>query len=106
MFKENKLVTKNFLSSLDMSTEEVFHILEIAKKVSSFIDAEIEVTDLNDPRSYRQDSTKLLKTGFKPKYGIDEAIMEISAAFRNNSINKDDSCYTVKWMKKLDLDSK
>ena len=85
---------------------ENISILEIAKRVSSFIDAEIEVTDSNDPRSYRQDSTKLLKTGFKPKYGIDEAIMEISSAFRNNSINEDDSCYTVKWMKKLDLDSK
>ena len=33
MFKENKLVTKNFLSSLDMSTEEVFHIFEIAKNL-------------------------------------------------------------------------
>ena len=31
MLKQNKLVNKNFLSSLDMSTEEVLHILEIAK---------------------------------------------------------------------------
>ncbi len=32
MVKQNKLVNKNFLSSLDMKTEEVLHILEIAKK--------------------------------------------------------------------------
>ena len=31
MTKINKLANKNFLSSLDMSTEEVIHILEIAK---------------------------------------------------------------------------
>ncbi len=31
MLKPNKLVNKNFLSSLDISTEEVFHILELAK---------------------------------------------------------------------------
>ena len=31
MLKLNKLVSKNFLSSLDTSSEEVYHILEIAK---------------------------------------------------------------------------
>ena len=31
MLKPNKLVSNNFLSSLDTSSEEVFHILEIAK---------------------------------------------------------------------------
>ena len=32
MTKPKKLATKNFLSSLDMSTEEVIHIIELAKK--------------------------------------------------------------------------
>ncbi len=31
MLKPNKLANKNFLSSLDISTEEAFHILELAK---------------------------------------------------------------------------
>ncbi len=31
MLKSNKLINKNFLSSLDLSTEEVNHILELAK---------------------------------------------------------------------------
>ena len=31
MLKPIKLANKNFLSSLDMSTKEVFHILELAK---------------------------------------------------------------------------
>jgi len=31
MLKPNKLVNKNFLSSLDLSTDEIFHILELAK---------------------------------------------------------------------------
>ena len=39
MLKPNKLVNNNFLSSLDLSTDEVFHILELAnnfknKKIS------------------------------------------------------------------------
>ena len=31
MLKPNKLVKNNFLSSLDMSTEEVMHVLELAR---------------------------------------------------------------------------
>ncbi len=35
MFKPNKLVSKNFLTSLDTSSEEIHHILEIAKKLKN-----------------------------------------------------------------------
>ena len=35
MLKPNKLVSKNFLSSLDISSEEVYHILEIAKNLKN-----------------------------------------------------------------------
>jgi len=82
---------------------ENISIIDIAKKVQKYIDAEILIKESNDPRSYRQDSTKLLNTGFKPLYRIDDAINEIKIAFENNSLKQDDSCYTVKWMEKLDL---
>ena len=35
MIKPNKLANNNFLSSLDLSTEEVIHILELAKKLKN-----------------------------------------------------------------------
>ena len=35
MLKPNKLASKNFLSSLDMSTEEILHILDLAKDFKS-----------------------------------------------------------------------
>ena len=35
MFKQNKLANKNFLSSLDITTEELIHILEVAKKIKN-----------------------------------------------------------------------
>ncbi len=44
MLKLNKLVNKNFLSSLDMSTEEVLNILEIAKK---FKNNDLKIESLN-----------------------------------------------------------
>ena len=35
MIKPIKLANKNFLSSLDMSTQEVFHVLELAKQIKN-----------------------------------------------------------------------
>ena len=35
MFKQNKLANKNFLSSLDITTEELIHILKVAKKLKN-----------------------------------------------------------------------
>tara|TARA_Y100001968_G_scaffold242847_1_gene226565 strand:+ start:1913 stop:2854 length:942 start_codon:yes stop_codon:yes gene_type:complete len=82
---------------------ENISILDIAKLVQKHIDTDIEVTESNDPRSYRQDSTKLINTGFKQLYGIETAIKEIINAYRNKTLPQEDNCYTVKWMKKLDL---
>ncbi len=80
---------------------ENISILEIAKMVASKTNANIKILDQNDPRSYRQDSTKLINTGFVTKYGIDNAIEEIIEAYKNNKLIENEQCYTVKWMKKL-----
>ena len=82
---------------------ENISILDIAKKVQKIIDADILIEQSNDPRSYRQDSQKLLNTGFKPLFEVNDAIEEIKYAFENKFLKEDDSCYTVKWMKKLNL---
>ena len=82
---------------------ENISILDIAKCVTKYIDAEIEVTESNDPRSYRQDSSKLLRTGFKPKFSIEDAVLEIKSAFNKNLLPTGDNCYTVKWMKNLKI---
>tara|TARA_B100000902_G_scaffold379035_1_gene412941 strand:+ start:757 stop:1701 length:945 start_codon:yes stop_codon:yes gene_type:complete len=78
---------------------ENISILDLGKKIQNKIDCEIEITESNDPRSYRQCSDKLIETGFEQKFNVDNAIDEISDAFYNNNLVDDDSCYTVKWMK-------
>ena len=83
---------------------ENISILEIAKLVQREIPSEIIVSESNDPRSYRQDSSKLINAGFIPKSGISNAIKEIKEKFYDGKLKEDDSCYTVKWMKKLNLD--
>jgi len=74
-------------------------IIKIAETIKEKIDCEIEVKPSNDPRSYRQDSTKLIKTGFQPKKNISVAIDELIESYRNNELDDDPSFYTVKWMK-------
>ena len=82
---------------------ENISILDIAELVKKKVGAEIVVSESNDPRSYRQDSSKLLATGFKPRHTVADAIEEIAAAFSKQVLPDGDSCYTVKWMRHLDL---
>ena len=82
---------------------ENISILDIAEQVKSKIGAEIVVSASNDPRSYRQDSSKLLATGFQPSHSVADAISEIADAFHQNALPDGDSCYTVKWMQGLKL---
>ena len=82
---------------------ENISILDIAERVKAKIGAEIVVSESNDPRSYRQDSSKLLATGFQPSHSVADAITEIAEAFAQNALPDGDCCYTVKWMRHLDL---
>jgi len=82
---------------------ENIRIIDIAERVKMKVGAEIIVSSSNDPRSYRQDSRKLLETGFNPTHSVSDAIREIAEAFHRNNLPDDESCYTVKWMRRLDL---
>ena len=103
-------VYKHFLNNKEIPSGwynagfENISILEIAKKVSELIKTEIVVMESNDPRSYRQDSSKLLRTGFVPKFSVLDAIKEIANKYKDNNLPDGDNCYTVKWMKKLNLE--
>ena len=82
---------------------ENLKIREIAQSVQSRTNAEVVITESNDPRSYRQDSSKLLATGFSPQYSVQNAIDEITDAYTSGELPDGDNCYTVKWMQKLKL---
>lgn len=80
---------------------ENISILEIAKKVQKKIPSEIVITSSNDPRSYRQNSDKLLDTGFKQKYTVDDAIDELIKKFNCGDLIDRDIYYNLKIMKKI-----
>ena len=82
---------------------ENLSIMEIAKMISKKISSKISISDTKDLRSYRQNSDKLLATGFVKKFNIEEAIDDMYEKFIKNKISDTDQCYTVKWMKKIKL---
>ena len=84
---------------------ETISILDIAQQVVKKIPAEIQVTDSNDPRSYRQNSDKLMATGFLPQYSVADAIDDVINRYKDGHLVDSDQCYTVRWMKQLNLDS-
>lgn len=78
-------------------------ILDIAQKVAAKLGAEIKISESNDPRSYRQNSDKLLATGFTPMYSVSAAIDEVISKYQSGELIDNDQCYTVRWMKHLNL---
>jgi len=82
---------------------ENLSVMDIAKMVSKKIPSEITTSKTNDIRSYRQNSDKLLATGFSKKFDIKEAIDDMYEKFTQNKIKDKDEYYTVKWMKELKL---
>jgi nucleoside-diphosphate-sugar epimerase len=77
---------------------ENISILNIAEIVSKHTEAKIIIKPSNDPRSYRVSSEKLLATGFRPSKSVEDAIKEISAAFKQGLIKDEDRFYNLKWM--------
>ena len=83
---------------------ENYSILKIAKKIQKKTGAKLIVNKSIDIRSYRQDSTKLIKTGFKPKFDVDDAIKELIEYFKLNKKNKFGiKNFNLKKMKKLNV---
>ena len=108
-------IYKHFISNPDLPSGfynagfENLKIIEIAQKVAKIIPSEIVIKDNKesyDPRSYRQNSNKLLSTGFKKKFSVSDAIIELKEKYEDKKFTESDRCYTVKWMKTLNLQFK
>ncbi len=78
-------------------------IIDLAKKIRKKIPCKINITKSNDPRSYRQNSDKIIKTGFIKKYQIEDAINEIQEKFKSKVIKDNINFYNLKKMKKLKI---
>lgn len=85
---------------------ENIEILAIAEAVRQRTGAQIVITPSNDPRSYRQNSDKLLATGFRPQKSVADAVDEVIAALASGKLVDRDEWYTVRWMSRQVLENK
>ena len=74
--------------------------MSIAEKVRERVPAEIIKTNSDDLRSYRVNSDKLISTGFRPRYGVEDAIQEIIEEYNAGRIEDEDGSYNIRVMKK------
>lgn len=79
---------------------ENLSIMEIAEAVAEQIPAEIVMTPSNDPRSYRINSDKLLKTGFRPSKTVADAIREVVVKYQRGELKDTDRNYNLRWMQR------
>ncbi len=82
---------------------ENMKLIDIAKKISRITSCKIIVKKQIDIRSYRQNSDKLISTGFKQKFSVIDAINEMKNNFDRIKIQASKKCFRVKQMKKLKL---
>ena len=83
---------------------ENYSILKIAKKIQSMTGAKLIINKSIDIRSYRQDSSRLIKTGFKPFFTVDNAIDELIEYFKKNKKSKfGTQNFNLKKMRELDV---
>lgn len=113
-------VIKLFIESdSELIQNEIFNvgyqnltISEIALVVRKIVESEfpgepieITTTSSDDNRSYHINSDKITKVlGFKPKHSIEEAVLELCAAFREGKIPnslEDDRYFRVKKLKRI-----
>jgi nucleoside-diphosphate-sugar epimerase len=79
-------------------------ISEIANKIKKRTGAKIKINKNKDIRSYRQDSSRLLKFGFKPKYNVNLAINELINFFNTKSkFNFTKKNFNLQRMKELNI---
>ena len=77
-------------------------VLDKAKLISK-IDKKIKlkIVKINDIRSYRVDSSKLMKVGFKPKEKLEDAILRLYFQYKKNKIKNKPQFYSIYWINKL-----
>ena len=69
---------------------------------SKIIPSKIVILKKNfDPRSYRINSDKLLKIGFKPKRSVEDAILDMNNKFKSKELKDNPRFHSIKWLKNI-----
>ena len=82
---------------------ENLSIIKMARRIQKTLRSEskIVIKASNDPRSYRQNSDRILDQGFLPSKKIEDAILEIQQNFKNKKIIKKKNFYRINTLKMI-----
>ena len=95
---------KKFKDNIYNMGFENLSIMQVAKRIQKKTGAKLIVKKKIDIRSYRQDSSRLIKTGFKPKFNIDDSIDELILHFSQKKLNQfGENNFNLIKMKKLNV---
>ena len=92
------IIKKNIFGTYNVGFENL-SIKKIANEVSKYNKTQIEFKKSNDPRSYRMNSDKIIKKGFKPKYNYRDCINELLTEFKKG-FKPSDKNWNLKWLLK------
>ena len=80
---------------------ENLSIIDIARQIKKEIPCKINIIkSTNDPRSYRLDSSKIIKLGFAPEKKIVDAVTELKNLYNQKKLINKDNYHSLKWLKK------
>jgi len=98
-FKKNRSID-NTIFNLGF---ENLSIIQMAKRIKKILklNSKILIKPSNDPRSYRQNSDKIIREGFKPQKKIEDAIFELKNYFYKKKIIKKDKFFRVNTLKMI-----
>ena len=78
-------IKRNITGTFNVGFENL-SVEKIAKNVKKIIPTKLRFKKANDPRSYRMNSDKLIKVGFKQKYNHLNAIIDLKERFKSGFI--------------------
>ena len=78
-------------------------IANMAKRIQKILklDSKISIKSSNDLRSYRKNSDRIIREGFKPQKKIEDAILEIKKQFEEKKIKKKNNFYRINTLKMI-----
>ncbi|WP_440675421.1 SDR family oxidoreductase [Candidatus Pelagibacter sp. HIMB1593] len=77
-------------------------IIQIANDIKKEIASKTQIIkNLSDPRSYKLNSSKLIKIGFVPKKNIKNAIIELKNSYYQSILKQKPNFHSLKWLKTI-----
>ncbi len=92
------ILKKELIGTFNAGFENI-SIKALANKISKYTGAKLVFKKSNDPRSYRMNSDKIIKKGYKSKYNYDDAIKELLNEFKNGYITTNKE-WNIDWVTK------